>query len=242
MPGPVHSSRRRRLERWIRHSFLVRFHMGLILAAVVLSGLGISWLLLAVGLTSMAARFALAVLLGYGVFFGCVRLWLLYVEQTSPPAAAGDLVEFAADVVLDGGADAARVAGEAAGTLAQEGSALSDGASGGLSLDIGDGEGIVVLLVLGVVLAVFFGVGFYLVYQAPVILSEAAGHLLLAAALRRRAKALDAPDWSGSVLRATWIPALIVLLIAVLAGLILQSACPEANRVAEAIDRCVLAE
>jgi hypothetical protein len=55
--------------------FVVRWHMSLILAGVVLAGVGASRALLALGVRSVPLRWLLVLVFGYLVFFVLVRLW-----------------------------------------------------------------------------------------------------------------------------------------------------------------------
>jgi hypothetical protein len=50
---------------------------------------------------------------------------------------------------------------------------------------------------------------------------------------------INQPHWSGSVLRATWIPAVITILVVSLAGYFLQAHYPSATRLLDAL-RCCL--
>ena len=58
--------------------YFVRWHMSLILAATVASGLLIDKALLWLGFDGMGWRYALSVLGAYGFFFLLVRLWIWY--------------------------------------------------------------------------------------------------------------------------------------------------------------------
>lgn len=90
--------------------------------------------------------------------------------------------------------------------------------SSGFSLgDFGDldGESVVLLiLALAVVAAIFVASG-YLVWFAPDILAEAAFGALLAGGLTRRAKREDAQGWVAGVIRKTWLPFAMVLVVAI---------------------------
>ena len=74
-----------RLERRIAHDYFVRFHMSVILAAVIASGVLASKCLMALGM-SIRFRYPIAVLASYGVFLLLIRVWIWYV---SVHAAAG---------------------------------------------------------------------------------------------------------------------------------------------------------
>ena len=122
-----------------------------------------------------------------------------------------------------------------AGGIADSGGsdAVTEIASGAADFD----EGGIILIVLGVILVIIFGAGVYLVYQAPIILSEVAFDFLLATSLIRSSRKIDSPDWAGSVFRATWIPFLLVLIITVGFALFIDSLFPGATKLSEILKR-----
>ena len=133
------------------------------------------------------------------------------------PALAESGAEALASGVDAGGSTAAA----AAGTVADAGS----------SLDLDDGFWVVA--VLGLIAALFVGAGVYLIYEAPVILSEAAFQVILAGGLARGARQLHRGDWMGSILRATWLPLTVTLLLSVLAGYLIHHFFPGVTRLSE---------
>jgi len=132
---------------------------------------------------------------------------------------AGQVPGLSARAVASGGSDSI-------------GSDIADSASETVS-GFFDGDDAWVLIILGILLALFCGVGVYLVYQAPMILSEAAFQGILATSLIKHAKKMGDPDWMGSVLRATKYPFLAALLIAILAAAVAHHAVPQAVRMAD---------
>ncbi|HEX7596719.1 MAG TPA: hypothetical protein VF518_00800, partial [Polyangia bacterium] len=100
-----------------------------------------------------------------------------------------------------------------------------------------DAEGCLVPAVLLILLAALFGIAVCTIAQAPGILGEAIVQMTLAGSLRRRVRMINQPHWSGSVLRATWIPAVITIVVVSLAGYLLQAHCPSATRLLDAL-RC----
>ena len=123
--------------------------------------------------------------------------------------------------------------GNAAGTAAQGGGKAAETAGDALS-SLGDlDKAAIVLFLFGLLVAVVVGVGAYLLYQAPDILTEAAFQAALATGLLRRARGIDSPHWSGSVFRATWVPFAAVTVLSFVFGMIAQSFYPEARTVVE---------
>lgn len=124
-------------------------------------------------------------------------------------------------VVEHGGSALGDTVGDVAGEAV---SALGD--EGGL-------VGIVVLAVIGTVVAIVLGAGVYMIYEAPFILSEAAFEVVLAASLVRSSRAMNDPDWIGSVFRTTRLPFGISLLIAWVGAMVIHSYYPEVTRISE---------
>jgi hypothetical protein len=116
-------------------------------------------------------------------------------------------------------------------SLKPSGGGRSSGSSGGWDFDLGD-EGIV-LVVLGLLLLVIFGAGAYLVYAAPEILTEAAFQALLAAGLIKASRKITRRGWMGSVLRATCVPFLVVLVMTGIFGWVAQTNYPHASCLAD---------
>ena len=121
---------------------------------------------------------------------------------------------------------------------AGDGAEVKSGGGGG-SLDVGDGEGAVLVIVFGLFAAAIFGAGIYLVYDAPDILSDAALQLALASGLWRGSRQLLTPGWATGVLRKTWVPFGVVLALAAGAGSVAGRLCPKASRLTELYHLCV---
>lgn len=139
--------------------------------------------------------------------------------------SAGDMVgQTAAESVVS-----TPVESSGSGVAEAAGSAAGDAAS-----DIFEDAGIV-LVILGILLALVFGAGIYLIYEAPMILSEAAFEFLLASSLIRGMKKLDNPDWMGSIFRTTLVPFGFVLVIAVIAASVAYSVHPGATKMSEVL-------
>lgn len=237
-------SRRQRFLRAFRERFFLRFHMTLIMAAVMISGVLASKILWLLGVGSMAVRYPMAVVCSYGVFFGLVSIWLIYVHasQDGDHGTAYDVGE----AVGEGARALVNYAGSPSegldtGSLIGGGGSSGGGGGGGSSWSLGDGdgEGLIVLLLLVVLLIVVFCSGVYVIWEAPNILAEAAFQAVLATSLRRRARLVDQPGWTGSLLQATWWPFAIVLVAAGLFGWAATQYCPASTRLPEVLQQCL---
>jgi hypothetical protein len=93
--------------------------------------------------------------------------------------------------------------------------------------------------VVAVVAAVVLGAAEGCIWEAPVILGEAAFELALASALARASRTLEGRSWSHALWRSTWKPALLVLALAVGGGAVIQTVCPGVPTLHAALDRCV---
>lgn len=123
------------------------------------------------------------------------------------------------------------IASSSARASTASGGAGHRGGSGGGGFDLGDEA--VVLIALALLVLAIFGAGAYLVYAAPEILSEAAFQALLAAGLIKASTKMTRQGWMGSVLRATCIPFLVVLLMTGMFGWVAHTYYPHATRLAD---------
>ncbi len=221
--------------------FFVRFHMGLILMATVLSGLVFAKGLLLAGLDSMMLRYPLVVILSYLCFFGCIRIWLLYIASAGHPGST--VFDGVGDIL--GTSDLAPVrwlgrwhggggrfgGGGASGSFGEATKGSSDvlADAGGSLLE----DGAKVLVPLMLLVAVIFGAAVYVLYQAPFILSEAAFNFMLAGTMLKRTRTIDRPDWTGSIVKNTWIPFAVTLLVSGCIAALLHHFFPEANKITE---------
>lgn len=207
---------RRMVQARLTRRYFIRNHMTLILLGVFLSAFGASALLRSIGVDGLALRYAFAVTLSYLTFFMLVRIWLWYVAEEYRPSA-----DDVAEQAIEG--DEVRADGRGGG-----------GGGGGGDLGVfGLDEGALILVLLVALLVVVFGSAVYLVYQAPMILSEAAFQVVLTGLLVRPSKKMDEPGWIGSVFRATWVPFALTLVIAGALGYAVQVGCPGATKLVD---------
>lgn len=232
--------------------------MTLILLGTILSGVIFSKILLIFGLNHIIARFVIVLIFAYLCFFMLMRLWLLYLTAPYRKSKAEKLVDTADAIscIPDfsptrsgpniscyggefGGGGASGAWTEAGGvteTTSELGETAMEAAGEAVS-GLAD-EGGIILIPLFILLIALFGGGIYLIYEAPVIFSEAAFELILATTLLKNAKSIDNPNWMGSVFRATWPAFALTLAITVISGWALMTYCPQAIKLTDVFRYC----
>jgi hypothetical protein len=214
--------------------------MSAILAATIGGGLLLDRTFLHFGFDHMGWRYALSVLGAYGLFFLLVRMWVWYA------AGVALQLRLLQDVDVSNGVDF--IPGPGGGgsvdvgfTGFHGGDAGGGGASSSfdapdvsLDLSIDVDEGIWILVVLAILLAVICGAGGYLIWMAPEILPEVALECAIGAGLVKQLKEPEA-GWAGRLLWKTWIPLAFVLAAAFFAGVFIQNTCPGATHVRAAL-------
>jgi hypothetical protein len=237
-----------------------RFHMILILLGTILSGVIFSKILLVAGLNHVIARFILVLLFAYVCFFILMKLWLHYLTEPYRRSKIAENFMDAADAITSipdfsqtrsvpnmsgyggefggGGASGAWTEAEGIAETASTAGDTAAEAAGEAVSGIAD-EGGIILIPLIVLLIVLFGGSLYLIYEAPVIISEAAFELVLATTLIKKARSIDSPDWIGSVFRATWPAFALTLVITVIVGWSLMTYCPQANKIIDVFRYCI---
>jgi len=158
-------------------------------------------------------------------------------------SGAGKLVEGGGR--FGGGGSSASFADAQASTLqaaavpAPRSGGSSSTSSSGFSLDL-DGDGLLLLILFVLLASAILGVGVYLVYQGPAILSEAAFQAVLASGLVKTARSSHDPGWMESILKATVLPFLLVLALAGLFGYEAHKRCPQATTIRQVFRQCIL--
>lgn len=136
--------------------------------------------------------------------------------------------------------DSAALSASSGGSGGGDSSLLSDvgGKVGDVVGDIGGGDGegcliaFAVMIVIGIV-ALAIGGAVFVISAGPEILIDAAFEALLAGGLIKAARRMHDPDWFGSVIRATWIPFVVVLVLAVAFALTAAALVPQAKTFGE---------
>jgi hypothetical protein len=251
----------------MRHRYFIRAHMTAMLALVLLSGVLAGRLLLRAGLTNMGFRYPIMVLISYGVFFGLIRVWLAYVcrvpvgkrEDSTGSDSSGGVLDgsgwsgggggggsstgFSGGGGASGGAGSSGSFGEVEAPAPRQAFSMPFHARGSGSRSSGAGgggdDGILLLVLFVVLVVAVFGAGAYVVYQSPVILSDAAFHAMLAGGLARTAREAHDPGWFGGVLKATAIPFTVVFILSGIFGYEAHRLCPGSSTARQVLRTCV---
>lgn len=231
----------------------------LIMTAMVSIAGGVAFLCSAVtlwaGVDSMAVRYGLAAVVGYLAFgtalrawIGWRRSWLDHVVDLPTPdldfsasrGASGGSSLFSGGRSGGGGAsasfapepyappvDADSNVGPAFPVLGS--SEKDDGVLSNV-VDVDDQRIWLVVLALVLAFGALIAVAF-VVYSAPVLLTEVALDAGVMSGVYRSVRRHDDGHWVGAVWRRTWIPALVVIVCVSAAGYLLQLAVPEARSI-----------
>lgn len=246
MPRRLHLTRSHailHLKRRLEHDGFPRVQMSLIVGLTGVAGLLFSFILLQLGVTSMALRYPLALLLAYGAFLVLLWLWLRtkaddYVDVPDfsglvPSGPNGSAPSFEGGGHFGGGGASGSFDGPAsfapvdsdASPLSEAASALGDGADE-LAIPL-----FVMAMVLGLALA-----SLYVVYTAPILFAELLVDGTLSWALYRRIQAADSPHWLESAVRRTALPFLLTGVFLAVSGAAMAAYAPGAHSIGEVID------
>jgi len=262
LPVASRSMDRGALKRRIVARYSTRVHMTCILAATCLVAMISSAAMLHAGLHDMRWRYAIVVTLSYLTFLCGVWVWLrLAGFERSQPESKGSRVLDGLDA-LPSGSGSSGGGGFGGGGLGRVGSGIGRGGgafdgggasasfaeSGGKAPAIavgdfglgeigGDDMGAIILIIV-LALAIFLASG-YLVWMAPEILTEAAFGAVLAGGLAKRAKQQTAAGWVAGVVKKTWWPFAIVLILAMVFAFYSKAHHPEAKTFREAIHSAI---
>jgi hypothetical protein len=224
----------------------LRAHLSIIITLAGCAAFLTSVVALGFGVTSMAARYPLAVLGGYLSFVLLIRGWIALhqramgrrrharsLDQTDLLDLGPDLLDLRVPARVPG-PDVALFAGGRSGG-AGAGAAFDNtsvGAPSRLNLDVDfDFDDLWPIVLAGVcVVGGVLAIG-YVIYSAPVLLAEVAIDAAIMSGLYRRLTKRPASHWAMTVVRHTAIPALIVMVFAGLAGYAAQRLVPEARSI-----------
>ena len=233
----------------LEHGSWPRVHAMLIVSLSSAAAFLVSFVLHMSGVPSMALRYGVAALAGYGMFLLLIGGWIRWRSSRLVGDAAGNVIDAVdlADLPMPrlprGGGSGGQIFG---GGRSGGGGAMaafdgpvrsapvaargSSGGGGGFSLDFDADDLIWVIVVVAALFAGAIAIG-YVVYVAPTLLAEAAVNAAVAGRVYKGMKRHDGSHWTSHVLRHTIVPALVVFLSAVAAGYAMQRIAPEAQSI-----------
>jgi hypothetical protein len=243
MPRRLHLTRSHavlHLKRRLEQDSFPRVQMSLIVGLTGGAGLLFSFVMLELGVTSMALRYPLALLIAYGVFLALLWLWLRtqaedYVDIPDlsglVPSGASDCAptfEGSGGNFGGGGASGSFDGSASFSAMESDSSPLSDAASA-----VGDADEFAIPLI-----AVAFALGlalasFYVVYLAPMLFAELLVDGALSYALYRRIKAVHSAHWLESAIRRTALPFVLTGVFVSITGAAMAAYAPGAHSIGE---------
>jgi hypothetical protein len=217
------------------HSLLYRYPLSVLAAYLVLTGLARLWVAYV-----LIGAFAG---LGHSFFSGKSRR-----SSSSGIDLGGNLLpgggsSSGSGVSFGGGDSGGAGASGAWGSPAPQLAAVQPaegGGSGGFhfpSLDLGIDfdDGFWILLVLGLLIVVLACAGGYLIWAAPQILPDLALNTLFAGSVTGAAKRAQTRGWMVSVIRATYIPLLLIVAVTIGFAVAVHHYCPGAEKLSTAL-------
>lgn len=195
-----------------------RLTLGIVVLLTGFAGLGISWALLHLGLSSMGIRYPIAVLGAYLVFLGLLRIWVEIERGHLNP----DDPELIAAIEQDR-LQPVPSPSEKKDSWFSWLDFLSPGPVDSLE---GCAGGLLLLAIIGLCITlVIFLAG------APVLLGDVALDLLLVSLLYRRLKVAEREHWLATAVRRTWIHALVAAVLLSLIGWCTEMLVPGATTI-----------
>ena len=220
-----------------------RVYCGLVVALSGAAAFLVSFGMLAFGVHSMALRYGVAALAGYGVFVALmaasVRRWRsnaksyrdsgqLDIPDSLEPWSAGSRSDGATPRFFAGGRSGG---GGSTGDWGASTATPVRARTGGFrsSFDL-DEHFVWIIIAIVAAFAGLVAVG-YVIYVAPALLAEAALDAAVAGGVYRGLRRRDGAEWTTHLVRRTAIPALAVVVSALVAGYALQRIAPDARSI-----------
>ena len=222
-----------------------RLAMSFIIAVAGASAFLFSAISLQAGLTSMMVRYVFAAVISYIAFVALIRVWIAFhrrgrkiedwVDVDIPTDFSGSGRSGSDEVNLftggrsgGGGAtmnfQSARVSGQSAVSVEAPQPAVKSGGGGKWSFDSDDAWPVIAVVLAIAALVAIISV----VAAAPLLLAEVALDAGIASAIYKRLERHDVGNWMHAVFRRTWLPALVVIVLAGGIGYALERAAPGA--------------
>jgi hypothetical protein len=218
-------------HRYLESGGQPRLVMLAVLSVTLAAGFLASVAMLQLGIDRMPIRYLLAVAVAYATFLGMLWAWL------RRQVIASDVQDDPEGLLIPGAA-AFGAAAIFKGADEQENPPKSLSHSSGWGDlsglgNLGEGCGALVILVLIAGLCTL-ALSIYLVVTSPMLLAELLVDGVLLGAMSRAVSPGSSLQWSRSVVRRTWIPALITAFVFGLVGWGIERVAPGAHTLAEA--------
>ena len=250
---------RARLKEKLKTKVSTRIHMSIICITTIGTGFLLGRLLYFLGVQSPVLRYGSSVLGAYFAFFVLVYFWLelnfgkrkkvlsnsrssstvaeaVDVMNLDPTVLGRPMNSHPGDWKGEGGSFSGGGASENWGALPKVESGKS--AIGNVA-SVADSDEIGAVIFIVVLVLAIAGSSFYLIIQAPEILFEAAFETMLIPSIIKNAKTAQAMGWKYSIFKSTWIPFLIVFVLATSFGIFLKTNCPEAATFSDYKQKCI---
>ncbi|MEO6854002.1 MAG: hypothetical protein ABI410_13535 [Rhodoferax sp.] len=238
-----------RTQQQLQQNGYPRLQMALLVALTGLSGLLASFVMLGQGVTAMALRYPLALLVAYLVFL--VLLWLWLRSRADDYLEVPDLLQeiptgngTSSGVPLRSGSGGDFGGGGASASFDTTGSINPPSVETNLGDGLGDALGSVadadewaiplVVLLLGAGLALSM---LYMVYAAPVLFAELLLDGVLSASLYRNLRGLQRQHWLTSAFRRTALPFVLTGVFLCLSGWAMQAYAPHAHSIGDVLQQ-----
>jgi hypothetical protein len=217
--------------RYLESAGQPRLVMLAVLSVTLAAGFLASVAMTHLGINRMPIRYPLAVAVAYATFLGVLWAWL------RRQVIASDVQDDPEGLLIPGAAAFGAAAIVKAAEEQDKPTKPSSHSSGigdfsGLG-ELGEGCGILVILVLIAGLCTLF-VGIYLVATSPMLLAELLVDGVLLGAMSRAVSPGSSLQWSRSVVRRTWIAAMVSAIVFGLVGWGIERVAPGAHTLAEA--------
>jgi hypothetical protein len=245
-PSPRRERVVQRLMSALERKGQPRLLMFTILAVTGLAGFFASVLLHAAGMTSMWARYPVAVGIAYLVFLILLGLWLASHRhrRTAPGAdpAAPDYGPwwwwwwYSDPGPVSTSAPSPAPAPPAPAASTGGGGSSSGSGRGGLS-DLNGGDAVLLLVLVLIVVALVTAAlaAIYALAAAPILLAEVLADGLVMAGIGHRLRHGPSAHWAVGVVRRTWLPVVALALMFGLVGYGLEQLVPGATTMGEAV-------
>lgn len=235
---------------WLMRKSMPRVQMCIMVCATGISAFLFSSLLLKMGVSQMHIRYLLATIFAYLIFLLFIWLWITYyrrkiniterhndidITDLDPTFIDPDFSPHTS--LFEGGSSGG---GGATRSFISDNSSIgnqtgNDAISNFSGIDFDMDELFILLILIAAVCAALFS-GLYVIYSAPVLLSEVLLDGVLSYGLYRKLTKLDQENWLEGVIKRTIVPFTITGIFFFVAGIVLVNYLPGSNSIGDVIE------